>query len=283
MPFAHHDDLALYYETFGSTTDPTLLLVNGLGGQCTNYHVAWCERLVARGFHVIRFDNRDVGLSTKLDGEVPGGNASAREYRLSDMARDAIAVLDAAVVERAHVMGVSMGGMIVQTLSIEHPERLLSVTSIMSTTGEPEVGQATPAALAQLNAPPPVDRESYVENSLAGLRIWGSPAYADEHRWRADAERAFDRCFSPEGRTRQLAAIRRSGSRARGLGRVDLPTLVIHGDRDTLIDQSGGRRTAELVHGARFELIEGMGHDHPPQLWDRWVSLIARHASQAIA
>jgi pimeloyl-ACP methyl ester carboxylesterase len=271
MAFAHNDDISLYYETFGSTAAPTLLLVNGLGSQCINYPVAWCERFVTRGLHVIRFDNRDVGLSTK----------STEPYTLSDMALDALAVLDAAGVERAHVMGLSMGGMIAQTIAIEHPERMLSMTSVMSTTGEPDVGRPSAEAWAQLTSPPSHDREGAVARSIAGLRIWGSPAYADEQRWRDDAERAFDRCFYPDGPARQFEAVGRSGSRADGLRAVTVPTLVMHGDRDTLIDQSGGRRTAELVPGARFELIEGMGHDYPPQLWDRWVDLVAGHVHAA--
>jgi pimeloyl-ACP methyl ester carboxylesterase len=278
VPVAHHSSssgaVALHYETFGSPSAPALLLVNGLGGQCTSYHVAWCERFVARGFHVIRFDNRDVGLSSKLTDELGS-------YRLTDMASDAIAVLDAARVERAHVLGVSMGGMIVQTLAIEHPERVRSMISVMSTTGERDVGQPSEEAKVELFASPPSDRDGYVAGKIAGLRIWGSPAFADEHRWRAEAEAAFDRCFEPAGQIRQFAAIRRSGSRADALRRLAVPTLVVHGDRDTLIDQSGGRRTAELVPDARFELIEGMGHDHPPQLWDRLTDLVGEHAQTA--
>jgi pimeloyl-ACP methyl ester carboxylesterase len=167
VPVAHHSSssgaVALHYETFGSPSAPALLLVNGLGGQCTSYHVAWCERFVARGFHVIRFDNRDVGLSSKLTGELGS-------YRLTDMASDAIAVLDAARVERAHALGVSMGGMIVQTLAIEHPERVRSMISVMSTTGERDVGQPSEEAKVELFASPPSDRDGYVAGKIAGLR-----------------------------------------------------------------------------------------------------------------
>ncbi len=152
------------------------------------------------------------------------------------------------------------------------------MTSVMSTTGEPGYGQPTAAAWAQLTAPPATDRESFVAGHVAGLRVWGSPAFADEARWRADAERAFDRAFNPAGAGRQFLAVGTSGPRAEGLRTVRLPTLVMHGDQDTLIDQSGGRRTAELIPGARFELIEGLGHDYPPQLWERWVDLVADHA-----
>jgi pimeloyl-ACP methyl ester carboxylesterase len=194
------------------------------------------------------------------------------------MANDAIAVLDAARVDRAHVFGVSMGGMIVQQLAIDHPDRLLSVTSVMSRTGEDAYGQSSKEAFTLLTAPPATDRESYVQSQLAGLRVWGSPEFYDEQRIRATAEAAYDRAFHPAGTARQFFAVGASGSRADALREVRVPTLVIHGDKDTLIDASGGRRTAELVPGAKFELIEGMGHDYPPQLWDRLADLVAEHA-----
>ena len=216
------------------------------------------------------------GLSTKFDTAPTGPFGEA--YLVSDMAADGIAVLDAIGVERAHVMGLSMGGMIVQRMAIEHPDRLSSMTSVMSRTGEPGYGESTPEALAALMAPEPTDRQTFIAGSVAGLRIWGSPAFADEARWRREAERAFERCFHPSGPTRQARAIQASGPWADLLRHVTTPTLVIHGDCDTLIDQSGGRRTAELIPGARFELIEGMGHDYPPQLWDRWVDLVAGFA-----
>jgi pimeloyl-ACP methyl ester carboxylesterase len=276
MAIARNGTCELFYESFGDPSDPALLMINGLGSQCINFRVEWIDMFLQRGFRVIRFDNRDVGLSTKFDGAPTGEGGEA--YRLSDMAGDAIAVIDANAVDRAHVMGVSMGGMIVQALAIEHRDRLLSMTSIMSTTGEPGYGQAMPEASVQFARKPATDRESFVEGHVAGLRIWGSPEFADEDRWRADANRAFDRCFSPLGTRRQYLGIQASGSRADGLRGVTTPTLVVHGDRDTLIDPSGGRRTADLVPGARFELIEGMGHDYPPQLWHRWVDLIGDFA-----
>jgi pimeloyl-ACP methyl ester carboxylesterase len=269
MATAHNGTCQIYYETFGSPGDPTLLMVNGLGSQCINYHEDWCAMFVARGLQVVRFDNRDVGMSTKFDASLSGP-----VYSISDMAADAVAVLDALGIDRAHVMGLSMGGMIVQVMAIEHPERLLSMTSVMSRTGERGHGEPTPEAFALLTAPPATGRESYVAGHIAGLRVWGSPAFADEDRWRRDAERAFDRCFNPSGTARQYAAILASPPRAGRLGEVTTPTLVMHGDSDTLIDISGGRRTAELIPGARFEVIEGMGHDYPPQLWNTWVDLV---------
>jgi pimeloyl-ACP methyl ester carboxylesterase len=176
-------------------------------------------------------------------------------------------------------MGLSMGGMIVQTMAIEHPERVLTMTSVMSTTGEPEYMKSSPEAMALLTGAPPTDRDSAIERHVTGLRVFGSPApHADEERWRADAAAAFDRAFRPDGTARQYLAIGASGSRADGLRGVQVPTLVMHGSADTLIDPIGGRRTAELIPGARFELIEGMGHDYPPGLWERWVDLVVGHA-----
>ena len=268
MAFARNGDARIYYETFGVPTDPPLLLVNGLGSQCINYRVEWCERFVAAGHFVIRFDNRDVGLSSRFP-DTP--------YTLSDMAADAVAVLDDLAIERAHVMGLSLGGMIVQTMAIEHPDRLLTMTSVMSRTGDADTGRSTEAALQRFMAPAPVDRASYIAASIENLRTWGSPACFDEERIAANAGEAFDRSFDPDGQTRQAKAAMASGSRTEALRTVGVPTLVLHGDADTLIDQSGGRRTAEAIPGARFVLIEGLGHDYPPQYWDQWVELVTAH------
>jgi len=291
MPYAHHGSVELYYETFGDPAHPALLLVNGLGSQCINYRSEWCEQWVARGFFTIRFDNRDVGLSTKFDQVPPdfaGAMAALTEgrrpevaYRLADMAGDAVAVLDALGIERAHVLGVSMGGMIVQQLAIDHADRLLTMTSVMSTTGERAVGQASPEALAILMGPPATDRGSAIERHLLGQRTFGSPAHYDEERQRQFAAEAFDRSFHPDGVARQLIGVVVSGSRAEALRAVTVPALVLHGDADTLVDISGGRRTAECIPGARFEVMEGMGHDYPPAYWSRWMDLVAEHTGVA--
>lgn len=273
MPHATNGDCTLFYETFGSSDDPTLLMVNGLGSQCIYYAEAWCEMFVDAGFRVIRFDNRDVGLSTHLADAPVDENHTA--YRLTDMADDAVAVLDAAGVERAHVMGVSMGGMIVQHLAIHHRDRLLSMVSVMSRTGEPEYGRSTPEAFARLTGRPATDRASAIAYSIEGMRIWGSPEFADEERCAAQAALAFDRCFDPAGVARQYFAVLATGSWADQLPGVTTPTLVMHGTADTLIDVSGGRRTAELIPGAEFVAIEGMGHDYPPELWQHWVDVVA--------
>jgi pimeloyl-ACP methyl ester carboxylesterase len=180
-------------------------------------------------------------------------------------------------------MGVSMGGMIVQTLAIEHPERLRSMTSVMSTTGEPEFGQSSPEAGARLFGPPAADRASAIANHLAGLRIWGSPGKVDEDAQARFAGEAFDRAFDPDGVARQVMAIAAGGSRAAGLRTVRVPTLVLHGSADTLIEPSGGERTAELVPGARYVVIEGMGHDYPTGYWDELVEHVTDHAAAADA
>jgi len=273
MPYAINGDCKAYYETFGSPSDPTLLLVNGLGSQCTNYKSEWCEMFVAAGFHVIRFDNRDVGLSTHF-ADAPLDEQGAA-YSLADMAADAVAVLDAAGIGRAHVMGHSIGGMIVQQLAIHHRDRLLTMTSVMSRTGERGYGQPTPEAWALLTTPGASDRESAVQRHVDGLRLWGSPEYADEARWRAHAEAAYDRNSDAAGVARQLFAVGAAGSWADDLPGVTTPTLVMHGNKDTLIDISGGRRTAALIPGATFVEIEGMGHDYPPELWQRWIDELA--------
>ena len=271
MATARNGDVELYYETFGDAADPTLVLVNGLASQCINYPVEWCEMFVARGFQVVRFDNRDVGLSSKLDGV---------DYTLADMALDVIAVLDAIGVDRAHVMGMSMGGMIVQQLAIEHADRLLSMTSVMSRTGEPEYGQSSPEALAVLTAKPATSRDEFIANHIEAIGIYGSdPAWISEDHLRARAGAAYDRCFCPQGVGRQMLAVFNGTPRAESLRDVRLPALVIHGSRDTLIDPSGGRRTAELIPGARYVEIEGMGHDYPPAVWEQWTSIWADFAA----
>lgn len=262
MATAHNGSVELHYEIFGDRADPTLLLVNGLGSQCINYAEDWCEMFAATGHSVIRFDNRDVGLSTKMVGVT---------YTLADMAGDCLAVLDAAGIDSAHVMGLSMGGMIVQRLAIGHPDRVRTMTSVMSTTGERGYGTASPEAQAALLATPS-DRDESIEQSLHALRVYGSkPEWIDEDRERARFARAYDRCHHPEGVGRQLQAVLADGSRADALRTLRVPTLVLHGSRDTLIDPSGGRRTAELVPGSRYIEIEGMGHDYPPAVWPTWV------------
>jgi pimeloyl-ACP methyl ester carboxylesterase len=261
---ARNGDVEIHYEPFGDTADPALVLVNGLGSQCINFAVEWCELFAAEGYRVIRFDNRDTGLSSKLEGV---------DYTVVDMAGDVLAVLDAEGIDRAHVMGLSMGGMIVQRLAIDHPDRLLTMTSVMSRTGEPGFGDSAPEALAVLTAPPARSRDEYIDNHVAGIGVYGStPEWIDDDDTRARAAAAYDRCFCPAGIGRQMAAVMRDGSRDEALRSVTVPTLVMHGSRDTLIDPSGGRHTAEVIPNARYVEIEGMGHDYPRAVWKQWVA-----------
>jgi pimeloyl-ACP methyl ester carboxylesterase len=288
--------IELYYETIGSPADPPLLLVMGYGAQMIAWPRGFSQLLAAGGRFVIEFDNRDSGLSTKLDdaevdigavmGAVGEGDLTrARElapYTLSDLADDCIALLDALGIERAHVLGASMGGMIAQQLAIEHEDRLLSLVSMFSNTGEPGVGQPTAEALAALLSPSPPERAAYIEVASATAMIWASRRYGDRARAEALAAESFDRGLYPEGVTRQLAAMLASGPRADGLRALELPTLVIHGLDDTLIQPDGGERTAELIAGARLMLVEDMGHDRPEPLWPVLTEAILLH-TEAVA
>jgi pimeloyl-ACP methyl ester carboxylesterase len=289
------DTIQIEYDTFGNPSDPALLLVMGFTAQMTLWDEGFCRLLADGGRFVIRFDNRDVGLSTKLDGQDVdmnailgvlfgdgGGEMPPVPYTVSDFSNDAFGVLDALGIEKAHIVGASMGGMIVQTMAIEHPERVLTMTSIMSTTGEREYGQAAPEAMAALMTPPPTERDAYVEASASISKVFSSPRYFDADKTKVRAAAAYDRMFYPEGAPRQMAAIAASGSRADGLRTVRVPTLVIHGAADTLIAPSGGLRTAELIPGANLLLLDDMGHDLPEPLWPLIVDTILSHTRHAI-
>ncbi len=282
--------IELFYETFGDPADVPLLLVMGLGAQGHVWDVELVEGLVDRGFYVVRFDNRDVGLSTKPDvGRINlmerllaafAGQPVEAPYLLRDMAADAVSLLDHLGIAAAHVVGASMGGMIAQTLALDHPDRVLSLTSIMSTTGDPDVGQPDPSVTSVLLTPTPADRDGAVAHSIAASRAIGSPEHFDEERARRRAETSYDRCFYPAGFGQQLLAIVASGSRTEALRALDLPTLVIHGDVDPLVTPSGGRRTAEVIPGAELLEIEGMGHDLPPVFWPTIIEAITRLAAR---
>jgi pimeloyl-ACP methyl ester carboxylesterase len=274
--------ITIEYETFGNAADPALLLISGFSAQLTSWHENLCKLFAAQNFHVIRFDNRDCGLSTKLNGVVVDTTAVITAalmeepipevpYTLSHMAADAIGVLDGLGIAKAHVMGASMGGMIAQTVAIEHTHRVLSLTSVMSQPGEPEVGQPTAEAMESFFTPPPTSREEYLDSSASWL-VWHSKKYRDAQRTRAQAAVDFDRSFYPEGGPRQLAAIYASGRRTEGLAKLTMPTLVLHGLDDTLIAPDGGERTAEIIPGAKLVMLEDMGHDLPEPLWPRYVS-----------
>ncbi len=284
------ESIEIEYDTFGSPDDPALLLVNGFTAQLIDWDRELCELLAARGRHVIRFDNRDCGLSTHLDGvsadpmAVQRARAEGRErpavpYTLSDMANDAVGLLDALGIDAAHVLGASMGGMIVQTMAIEHPDRCLSVTSVMSTPSF-RAGPPAPEALELLLRPPPTEREAFIEQS-GGSAIWRSKRYFDLERVRELAAAAFDRAFYPEGAPRQLAAMYASDDRSEALAKVEVPFLVIHGRDDTLISPPGGQATVEAVPGASLLLLADMGHDLPTPLWPVIVDAVISHTEHA--
>ena len=273
MSTTTNGDVEIYYETFGADADPVLLLVNGLGSQCINFKTEFCELFVAKGLRVVRFDNRDVGLSSHL--------ADAPEYSLADMANDGFAVLDAVGAERAHIAGWSMGGMIVQTMALAHPERILSMTSVMSSPGGVALA-ADPEVAAVFGAKLPKTRDEFVAQHIAGINVWGSPTFREVDRLTADAAAAYDRAFDPGGRVRQMGAVGRSGSRKEALASLTVPSLVVHGDADRLVPIAAGQATADAIPGSRFEVVAGMGHDYPPQVWDTMVDLISTHALQSV-
>jgi pimeloyl-ACP methyl ester carboxylesterase len=274
--------LDIAYEQFGEPDSPAVLLLMGLGTQMLGWPDGFCTALAARGLHVIRFDNRDIGLSSHLtDAPMPDvravmtGDTSSASYRLSDMAADTVGLLDHLGLESAHLVGASMGGMVAQTMAIESPERVRSLTSIMSTTGDPSVGQATQRALAALLSPPAKTREEAIERTVSIVRVIGSPAFElDEPdlRWRTGL--AYDRANDPVGVGRQLAAIAASGDRTGALRSVTVPTLVIHGADDPLVNVSGGRATAHAIPGAELVVLDGMGHHLSRELWGEIVRRI---------
>ena len=281
----------LSFETIGDPADPTLLLVMGLGAPGICWPDELCGAFVGRGFHVVRFDNRDCGRSTVL-GDRPvdlaalamgffAGTPTEAPYLLGDLAADAVGLLDALGVDRAHVVGASLGGMIAQTMAIEHPDRVASLTSIMSTTGEADLLLPEADVLPLLLTPPPADRDGAIAAAVHWIEVVGSPDHVDRDAAAELAGRCHDLGSHPEGTVRQLAAIIASGSRAEALAALDVPTLVIHGTEDRLIRPEGGRRTADLVPGARLVLVPGMGHDLPPAFWSLVVEQVTALAASA--
>ncbi|MDE0887461.1 MAG: alpha/beta hydrolase [Myxococcota bacterium] len=293
MPKATRGAIELEFDEFGDPAGEPLLLIMGLGAQMVLWDDGFCESLAERGHRVIRFDNRDVGLSSWLDhlgvpdlmeivAAMGQGKPLDIPYTLDDMADDAMAVADALGLEQAHICGASMGGMIAQAVAIRHPDRVRSLTSIMSTTGNPELPPASPEAMAVLTEPVPEDRDEVIERSLKSDVVIGSPAYpADEAYLRERAGMLFDRAFHPEGAARQMAAIVAHGDRSPALREVDIPTLVIHGKADTLVPVEGGIHTHESIRGSELMLIEGMGHNLPPALWADIVERISALTARA--
>jgi pimeloyl-ACP methyl ester carboxylesterase len=279
-------DIEIVYDSLGDPSSSPLLLISGLGSQMILWDDVFCKEIASSGYWVIRFDNRDVGLSTKLeDAGLPDifalmqGRIVEVPYKLSDMASDAVGLLDALNIKAAHVVGASMGGMIAQTVAIHHPDRVLTLTSIMSTTGDPNLPRPDPEVASILVTPPPSDRDGYIEDSLRTWRMLHGPTFAiDEEFIRERSGLAYDRSFYPIGTGRQLAAVLASGSRKDALKKLETPTLVIHGDKDPLVPVEGGIDTAKAVPGAELLIIEGMGHSIPAEVAPRIVEAIVRHA-----
>ncbi len=289
VQFAAGGEIEIAYETFGSRDDPMLVLIAGVSSQLLGWDVDFCRELAGHGFRVVRFDNRDVGLSTHLhEAGVPdltpllrGEPIAEAPYLLADMAQDVVDLLDVLGVERAHIVGLSMGGMIAQEVAAHHPDRTLSLTSIMSTSS-PAIGAPTPEAAAALLAPPATTEEEACASALAGARVYGSPGYPlDEARLLAATAAAFRRARDPGGVARQFAAIQASGDRTERLRGIVAPTLVLHGDADPLVQLPGGQATATAIPGARLITFPGIGHDLPRPLWSRIIDEIAAHAAAA--
>ncbi len=280
--------IELEYDTFGDKKNPALVLIMGFGAQMVAWDEGFAQMLADRGFFVVRFDNRDVGLSTKLDGVKVDANgvvsAALLEqplppvpYTLSDMAQDVVGLLDHLNIDKAHILGASMGGMIAQVFAIEHPQRTASLISVMSMPGEPETMQSTPEAMTALMSIPPSDRAGFIEHSLV-YQAFQSKKHRSDAISREKAARDYDRSFYPEGSPRQMAAIYASGRRTEALAALKVRTLVLHGTDDTLISPNAAKRTAEIIPGAELVILDDMGHDVPEPLWPQVVDLIARFA-----
>lgn len=266
MPRAAGRFVEIEYETFGFADDPTLILVPGLGSQLLMYDAELCQGFVDRGFHVVRMDNRDSGLSTIMtDGDT---------YGVAEMGEDVIAVLDHAEVDRAVVLGLGLGAMIALGVAIDHADRVTGLVLLGSTTGEPDVGQPTDDASTALTRPESADAEVCVDQAMADYRIWSNPEWRDEVRQRAYLEQVYERAHHRGAMARQLRAFTAYSPRIEALRALDVATLIVHGDRDPLIDVSGGRRTAELISDAEYLEIEGMAHDLAPQMWAQLISAV---------
>jgi pimeloyl-ACP methyl ester carboxylesterase len=293
MPRAAANGIQIEYDTFGDVSGRPLLLIIGLGAHMIHWGDDLLKDLVARGHYVIRFDNRDVGLSTKFGeagipnlpeifGRLLRGEKVKPPYTLDDMADDAVALLDALKINKAHICGMSMGGMIAQTIAIRHPERVLSLISIYSTTGNPQVPQPKPEIIGILTAPPPEERQAFIEHMLRLFKTISGPGFPPDEKWmRGILSETYDRSFYPEGVARQLLAILTQANRGPALASVKVPALVIHGTSDPLVSVEGGKDTARSIPGAELMLIEGMGHDLPHGgAWPRVVEAIARHTQK---
>ncbi|MHA3962676.1 MAG: alpha/beta fold hydrolase [Candidatus Thorarchaeota archaeon SMTZ1-45] len=280
-------EVEIAYDTFGNPSDPPMLLIMGLGAQMIRWDELFCKALAGQGRWVIRFDNRDVGLSTKFEeAGIPNimsliqGQKVDVPYKLKDMAEDAIGLLDELGIEVADVVGVSMGGMIAQTMAIHYPERIRTLTSIMSSTGNPELPQSTPEAFEVLLAPPASNRTDYITSQLKAAKVLHGSTYPlNEEYVRNYSERSYDRCYHPQGFSRQLGAVLASGSRNEALANVKIPTLVIHGSIDPLVPVEGGKDTAKSIPDAKLLIIDGMGHSFPTEVVPQILQAILQHTA----
>jgi pimeloyl-ACP methyl ester carboxylesterase len=289
--YAKANGMTLCYDTFGDSKAPPMLLIMGLAAQMTAWDDEFCGELAGRGYFVVRFDNRDIGLSTRLDAAgtpnvaaalmaVAQGKPLAAPYLLRDMADDAIGLMDALGITAAHVVGASMGGAIGQTLAIHHPSRLRTLTSIMATSGAPDLPPPTSEALEVLFHPVPTDREGYLKNYVRTWNVLRAGHFPlDEARDLIRAQANFERGLNPAGAARQMVAILASGSRQQALAGINIPTLVIHGDADPLVPLACGIHTAARVPGSTLLVIKGMGHALPISLWPQIIDAIAAHAA----
>jgi pimeloyl-ACP methyl ester carboxylesterase len=294
MANANANGIQVEYETFGDPSGRPLLLIIGLGAQMIYWDDDLCKDLAERGHYVIRYDNRDVGLSTKFEeagvpdlmeiiGKLMQGEKIKPPYTFEDMADDAIGLLDALGIQKAHICGMSMGGMIAQTVVIRHPSRVLSLISIYSRTGNPAIPPPKPEVFGLLITPPPEEREACIEHMLGVFKTISGPGFPVDEQWtRKIMAKSYDRCFYPQGMDRQLVAILTQKNRVPALAKVATPTLVVHGTSDPLVPVEGGKDTAETIPGAQLILIEGMGHDLPHGgAWPRIVEAIAAHTRKA--
>jgi pimeloyl-ACP methyl ester carboxylesterase len=284
---AEVNGIELAYDEIGDASGEPLVLIMGLAVQMIHWDVDFCEMLADRGYRVIRFDNRDIGHSTQIDAPVPGTarmllGIGEPAYLLRDMAADTVGLLDHLGIETAHIVGASMGGMIAQTIAIEYPDRARSLTSVMSTTGNRRLGLPKWSAFGAILGRPGRTREEFIDRAMKTFKVIGSPDYPmDEERFRELVGAAYDRGHHPAGVARQMHAITRSGDRTKAHRRLDLPTLVLHGTADPLVRPAAGKATARAIPGARLELVEGMGHDFPQPLYERFATAIDANARRA--
>ena len=293
MPKVNANNIKIHYETFGEPSAKPLLLIMGFGSQMIHWDEEFCDMLAKCGHFVIRYDNRDVGLSTKIDeagtpdflkaiSSFQKGEKVHAPYTMDDMADDAVGLLDALNIPCAHICGCSMGGVIAQYVAINHSSRVLSLTSMMSTTGNPDLPPLNPEAMKLFLLPVPSNRDAYIKDYVKREKVMYGPIIPlDEERRRLYAAKAYDRCFYPQGNTRQIMALLTSGNRKPALASVKIPTLVIHGGNDPLVSLEAGKDTAEAIPGAELLIIDGMGHSLPPETWSQVVDGISRNTTKA--